>query len=167
MTKARTDLSWEEADAAFYCRDGLLYRKVATVNCRPLDEPVGTLRPSGYAEVSYRGELWKVHRIVFLLAYGFMPPEVDHANGNTRDNRPENLRAATRSQNTMNARKRRDNTSGVKGVTWSAQKGKWKARIQVNGKRLHAGFSDDPQELALRLDAMRANLHGDFANPGG
>src|SRR3979490_864050 len=42
----------------------------------------------------------------------------DHKNHNTLDNRRENLRPCTRSQNQYNLRMRKDNTSGFNGVCW-------------------------------------------------
>src|SRR3546814_8274071 len=65
--------------------------------------------------------------------------EVDHRNGARDDNRWCNLRKATKAQNQANARRRRDNTSGVKGVTWNKARKKWVAQIQAGGKRMSLG----------------------------
>src|SRR3546814_1707207 len=67
------------------------------------------------------------------------PGEVDHRNGARDDNRWCNLRKATKAQNQANARRRRDNTSGVKGVTWNKARKKWVAQIQAGGKRMSLG----------------------------
>ena len=50
---------------------------------------------------------------------------VDHINRDTRDNKKCNLRLATKSTNAMNTKIRKDNTSGIKGVTWSKKLLKW------------------------------------------
>ena len=62
---------------------------------------------------------------------------LDHANGDGLDNRWCNLRLATYGQNSANAGKRSNNTSGRKGVTWSKRAGKWEAQIQVAGRHLY------------------------------
>ena len=73
---------------------------------------------------------------------------VDHihhpkTNENKYDNRKENLRIVTQSQNCMNQHIRSNNTSGVKGVSWSKEKNKWQVKITVNYKQIHIGFFDE------------------------
>ena len=76
--------------------------------------------------------------------------EIDHANLDGLDNRIENLRLATTAQNSANRRKRSDNTSGHKGVSWHKQSGKWRVSISYNGRRHYLGLFD------LIEDAIRA-----------
>lgn|SRR4030042_6971499 len=64
----------------------------------------------------------------------------DHINRNGLDNRRANLRVSTYSQNGFNAGMWGHNTSGVKGVGWNEQKGKWQAKAMVNQKNVHIGF---------------------------
>lgn len=64
--------------------------------------------------------------------------ETDHINRDSLDNRENNLRLCTRSQNLHNANLRKDNTSSCKGVH-RTNRG-WRARISINGKRHHLGF---------------------------
>lgn len=68
---------------------------------------------------------------------------VDHINGDTLDNRKCNLRECTRTENNQNARKRKDNTSGYKGVQLHKKTKKWVARISNMGKRISLGYFDD------------------------
>lgn len=90
---------------------------------------------------------------------------IDHRNGNGLDNRKVNLRPCTHSQNLQNQRKRKDNTSGYKGVAWHPGARKWYAYIQVEKKRLHLGLFANPVEAAQAYDAA-ARLHfGEFARP--
>ena len=44
----------------------------------------------------------KLHQLVWVLVYGRFPKQIDHINGNPKDNRVENLREVTRSENDMN-----------------------------------------------------------------
>lgn len=75
---------------------------------------------------------------------------IDHiyhpkTNENKYDNRKQNLRAITQSQNCMNQHIRLNNTSGVKGVSWSKDKNKWQVKITVNHEQIHLGFFDEDQ----------------------
>lgn len=83
--------------------------------------------------------------------------QVDHINCNRLDNRRENLRAATHGQNQQNSTKYKSNTSGHKGVHYRKESGKWRARIQVEGKRLHLGdfVSKMGAAEAYRLAAIK------------
>jgi hypothetical protein len=102
----------------------------------------------------------RMHRYIMGLDFSD-PRRVDHRNHNPLDNRRENLRVCTVTENNRNVRKNRTNTSGYKGVRMEA--GKWRVRIRFNGKKLHVGFF-------LRLeDAIKAyrqaafRYHGEFA----
>jgi hypothetical protein len=89
--------------------------------------------------------------------------EIDHANGTRDDNRWSNLRSATRSQNLVNARKPSTNTSGLKGVSWDAERGNWRAYLTLNGRNKYLGRFADPAE-AHRAYFAAARLHfGEFA----
>lgn len=104
------------------------------------------------------------HRAAWAIQTGQWPEhEVDHINGHKHDNRWENLRAATRSQNQFNRPARKDNSSGAKGVYFDKRSGKWAAQIRHNGKRFNLGLhaSVDMASAAYRAGSER--LHGEFA----
>lgn len=91
---------------------------------------------------------------------------VDHINGNGLDNRRENLRLATHSQNGMNRGKQSNNTSGFKGVSLERKTGKWVAHISRNGEYIRLGtFADRIQAYEAYCKAAD-ELHEDFANHG-
>jgi len=80
--------------------------------------------------------------------------EVDHINTCGCDNRKENLRFATLSQQNANKRQQSNNTSGVVGVNWCEAAGKWIARIGINGKRKYLGvFVNKKDAIAARRQA--------------
>ncbi len=85
----------------------------------------------------------------------------DHKNHDTLDNRRENLRKATKSQNMMNRRMKRDNTSGYIGVHWHL--GKWQARITSNGKRISLGHFFSIEKADRAYDEAAKKLYGEFA----
>ena len=87
----------------------------------------------------------------------------DHINQNSLDNRKENLRIATTSQNGMNVKKRKNNTSGTIGVCQEKKTGKWKATIKVNKKKVHLGtFVSKEDAIIARLKAEK-KYYGEFA----
>jgi hypothetical protein len=92
--------------------------------------------------------------------------QIDHKNGNGLDNRKENLRIATPSQNRRNLSiLKRNNTSGYRGVTkrGDAKKDSWRARIYLpNGKRKTIGHFKSAKQAALAFDKAARELYGEF-----
>ena len=88
--------------------------------------------------------------------------ELDHKNGNGLDNRKENLRFCTRSQNNMNRRKTKG-SSKYKGVSWDNQSKKWVAHFQFNGKSAHIGYFDSEIEAACAYDETAKRYFGEYA----
>jgi hypothetical protein len=98
------------------------------------------------------------------MAYGIDPKEleVDHINGIRSDNRPENLRLATRSDNQrnrqfMNSR----NKTGARGVYLNGSK--FRVTITYNGMPKHIGLFASKQEAESAAIKARAELFGEFA----
>ncbi len=89
--------------------------------------------------------------------------QVDHASHDTLDNRRSNLRLATHGQNKCNQGKRKDNTSGFKGVSWRKRERKWIARIALEGKRKVIGYYDSAEDAGAAYKAAAIELHGAFA----
>ena len=101
----------------------------------------------------------KLHRVIL----GVTPDQiVDHKNGNGLDNRKNNLRPATAAQNAQNAAKRKDNSSGFKGVGFHKQVGLWEAYINAGGKRLHLGYHASPEQAHEAYVKASAAMHGAF-----
>jgi hypothetical protein len=120
-------------------------------------------RPSlkGYFFISFKGKVLLAHRIVWMVAYGEIPNGmIDHANGDGRDNRLENLRLATRSQNAFNSRQTRA-LSGVRGVR-ATRSGTFEAAIKNNNRSIHLGTfkSLDAASAAYRSAAIE--IYGEF-----
>ncbi len=105
----------------------------------------------------------RMHRLIM----GVADPEalVDHRNLDGLDNRRDNLRVATRTQNTWNCPRPRTNTSGYKGVIRDPRSGRYSAEIKVHGKTLHLGRFDDPVSTARAYDEAARRHHGAFARP--
>ncbi|MCP4599218.1 MAG: hypothetical protein GY847_01550 [Proteobacteria bacterium] len=101
---------------------------------------------------------WRLHRCIMDAG---PTDEIDHRNGNRLDNRKENLRVATRSQNMANTILRKNNTVGLKGVY--PNKKRWMARITVNYEYLHLGTFDTPEQAGRVYDEAAINHFGEFA----
>lgn len=115
----------------------------------------GSLDEKGYWCIRINRVLYKAHRLVWLLHNEDMPEIVDHINHDRTDNRIENLRAVTLSENNANMDMRSDNKSGFKGVSFHKGSGKWVAKLK--GRTL--GYFASP-ELASKAytDAARAEF---------
>jgi hypothetical protein len=106
-----------------------------------------------YARAGIRGSSGetKIHQIILPCEEGFI---VEHKDGNGLNNRKNNLRPATCSQNSMNTKLRSNNTSGCKGVTFDKKWDKWVAKITVDGKdHCLGGFSTKEEAVRVRKDA--------------
>lgn len=78
--------------------------------------------------------------------------EVDHIDGNTLNNRIENLRLVTTSQNQKNTKRQSNNTSGLMGVV--KNKDGWAVRAHYNKERIHLGrFTDFFEACCVRKSA--------------
>jgi len=89
--------------------------------------------------------------------------QVDHKNKCTLDNRKDNLRICTQSENMSNRGPTRANTSGYKGVYFCTWVNRWRAGIRKNGKTYHLGRFDTPEEAAEAYNHVAMEYHGEFA----
>jgi len=116
--------------------------------------------------VSIGGRLLRRSRIVWAMHNGDWPKLIDHDNRNTLDDRIENLRPATGTQNNGNAGIHIDNKSGYKGISWSNRGKKWVASIKSNGKWKYLGSFTDPEQAHAAYVAASKEHFGDFACSG-
>ena len=121
-----------------------------------------SVNSDGYMHVYYRGKSHKLHRLVFLYHKGYLPKYIDHINGNGSDNRIENLRECSSSQNQINTGTSKNNTSGYKGVTFHKCSGKWRARSCKNGRRVSLGLHSNPLLAASAVVRFEQSNHPEF-----
>lgn len=99
-----------------------------------------------------------LHRALLTVGIG---QEVDHRFGNGLDNRRSNLRVATPTQNQQNSNLRKDNTSGVKGVS-TRENGKFQAAIRYGGNKVHLGTFGAIEEASAAYQEASMKHHADF-----
>ncbi len=125
----------------------------------------GSTYGPGYQGIGIDGTVYLSHRLAFLYMTNVVPEhEVDHKNNRKTDNRWENLRQATRTQNLRNVGVRACSKSGIKGVRFIKKQGKWSARIRHNKKQIWLGVFDTCEQAANAYKNAAEKLHGEFAN---
>jgi hypothetical protein len=139
----------------FYYEDGHLFRKVATGPTTKAGDKAGGLDDKGYLTVRYNNTKFKAHRIIWEMHFGVIPKgyEIDHIDHNRLNNKLENLRLATRSQNVRNTPITSKNKSGYKGVSWNKQMSKWVVQIRQNNMKKHIGYFENVIEAAKAYDS--------------
>lgn len=122
-------------------------------------------KDGGYLRSEINGKNYYLHRLAWLYEYGEFPnSHLDHVNGDKTDNRIENLRKASRSENLCNVRKTKRNTSGYKNVTFHKESNKWRVVVSVDGKNKSFGLYEDIELADLVAIEARNKFHGQFAN---
>lgn len=151
-------------------RDLLLYSaetgqftwKVDRGNATHARDVAGLVDTDGYRIVRVDRCRFMAHRLAWFYVHGAWPAHhLDHVNGHRDDNRICNLREATPGQNCQNIHGplSSNRTSRFLGVSWKAREGKWRAQIQVAGRRKELGlFSTEEAAYEAYLAAKR-QLH--------
>ena len=133
-------------------------------NTRYSGTVAGTPQKDGRKYVSIDKTLYITARLAWFYVYEIWPiSDLDHINNIPGDDRIENLREVTQSQNNMNASIRSDNKSGYKGVTWHTGAKKWRAKIKVDGKQIHLGFFKDARSAGLAYNEAAQKYFGEFS----
>jgi hypothetical protein len=124
----------------------------------------GGINSQGYVAIKIKNKIYKAHRLAWLYVHGVWPSIVDHINRIKNDNKLSNLRLATQSENQFNSNLRKDNTSGIKGITWHKPAKKWLVQIRINKKKTYIGIYEDFEMARIAIDLARKKYHKEFAN---
>ena len=152
----------EYLNLIFEYRDGCLFWKKSFQRVNAGDK-AGTIVKNKYIQIEHKRSKFLAHRVIFKMFYGENPKFVDHINGDTFNNKIENLRRATNAQNAQNSKIRIDNFSGVKGVAFVKKSNKWIARVMVNNKSHWCGTYESIELAESAVKSKREQLHGEFA----
>lgn len=140
--------------------------KVSVKGSKGKGKVAGTVTNKGYIDICIKGKKYGAHRLAMLFANGEIPSCVDHINGVKSDNRLENLRPATHSENGYNYKGTGSNT-GYKNVYFDARgKKHFFIAIVTNGVRKSYGYFDTAEEASKVATQLRNELHKKFANHG-
>lgn len=112
-----------------------------------------------YMEVSISGTSFLIHRIIWIMMTGKLPPvTIDHIDRDATNNRWENLRDGSGSVNHRNRSTRVDNSSGHRGVSFDSRSGRWVVRISdPTGRRVYLGSFDTAEEAINKRKEVEEN----------
>jgi hypothetical protein len=109
----------------------------------------------GYQTVGFKKKRYQAHRLAWFLMTGEQPPDViDHINGNTSDNTWKNLRESNLRDNRYNSEDMRT----CKGVTFVKSRGKYKASMRLDGRRLQRYFNTEEEALEAYQKLRKGEL---------
>jgi len=122
---------------------------------------IGTMKPKGYLVAVVDGKMYRVHHLVWFWHHGSWATELDHINRIRHDNRIENLRLCTHTQNLGNMRPR---VHQYKGVTFCKSTNRWRAQITVNYSHVCLGRHDTIEDAARAYNQAARDHFGEFAH---
>jgi hypothetical protein len=148
----------------FDYRDGNLFWKFhnSKRGQRFIGKKAGSKMKNGYYHILFNGKYIYLHRAIFFMHYGYLPQYIDHIDGNPANNKIENLREATASQNCWN-QKYKGSASGHKGITWNKQDKKWQPQLTANNKKIYLGKYDDLETAIKVYKNASEKYHKEFA----
>lgn len=159
----KKELSKEYLHELFEYRDGKLFWKVCKAKRTKIGQEAGCHKEKGYFHIGIDGTNYLTHRLVYCFHNGETPDFIDHIDGNPSNNKIENLRKATKSQNNCNSKLQKNNKSGARGVTWIESRKSWVVKCQTNNKSKQIGYFRDFELAELVSQEARSLYHGEYA----
>lgn len=155
------ELTQQRAKELFEHVDGNLIWKVNKKSAKA-GNIAGCKNSRGYLTVQVDGKNKTVHRVIWLMEYGWLPKLIDHIDGDRINNVLSNLREATVSQNLCNSRDYKKKSGLARNVRWNAKSQRWNIRVMKDQKEHYIGSCKDYDEAVSMAVAARKRFFGEF-----
>jgi hypothetical protein len=118
-----------------------------------------------FLSINGKNKGFTIHRLVAMTFFeeDITKKQIDHIDGDRKNNFFQNLRICTNTQNNYNKAKYKNNQSGYKGIYWNTEKNKWRAQIQVDGKRKFLGHFTDKEAAYEAYKEASKSYHKEFS----
>ena len=133
-------------------------------NTKNAGKEAGWVGRDGYRRLGINRVYFLSHRVVWVMAYGYWPEEIDHFDQDRQNNLLTNLRDVPHQVNSMNTSRMRNNTSGCTGVHRNRH-GNWGAEFQLQGVRTWLGTFKNFNDAVKAIKNAHCNA-GFTANHG-
>ena len=160
---AKPILSQKYLKELFDYKNGDLYWKVSLSNRTQIGRKTGFLNTNGYLQTCINKITYLNHRLIYIWHYGNEPKYIDHIDNIRTNNKIENLREVTISQNCKNGKLRTNNKSGVKNVHWYKRDQKWSVDLKINKKLKNFGKFEDLELAELVANEARKLYYGAYS----
>jgi hypothetical protein len=152
------DYNQETGEFRWRCRSDV----GKTWNKKYPNKIAGRINYLGYWQIGINNILYSSHRLAWLYMSGEWPKDkIDHRDLNPSNNKWNNLREASDTQNKMNTSIKKSNKSGFKGVIKISDK--YRAAIRINGIKTHLGHFNTPEEAHEAYCNAAREYFGEFA----
>jgi hypothetical protein len=142
-----------------YLPNGTLIHKTTRRGGKQKGSVAGSPHNAGYLQITIDGNKYLIHRLVWLWHFGKFPKQLDHINRIRSDNRIENLRECSYSQNHGNRSLQSNNTSGAKGVFLDKRDNVW--MVSVAGE--YIGRFKSKSDAIKSYDEKAKEIFSEFA----
>jgi hypothetical protein len=144
-------------------KDGSLYWKNLVKGSRYNGRVAGVDNGKGYRQIRIAGKHIYAHRVIFFIHHGRWPKEqIDHINKDNTDNRIENLRECSRSQNHMN-RKDKPGRDLPRNVYLEPSTNKYRVVLRLNNVPMSFGCYKTVEQAKSVARQAREKYYGEFA----
>jgi len=155
-------LNQQSLKELFYYKEGYLYWNICKQGVTK-GSKAGSGQHRRYLQVMVNRKSYLIHRLIAIFHYGDFDGIIDHVDGNTYNNKIENLRIVTHKENAWNAKKSIRNKTNVKGVSFIKDRQKYQATICIDGKNKNLGQFSSLEEAKEVVNKARSQLHGEYA----
>jgi hypothetical protein len=120
----------------------------------------GTLSSDGYWQIQISGKIYRSHRLAWFYVYKKWPEGMlDHIDRDTLNASINNLRESSPTDNQRNRKVNKNSSTGVKGVSFNANSGKYEAYIKINYTKKHLGLFSSIEEAQLAQQMAETEVY--------